>query len=461
MGFSVFGFILLIILCVLFFVKNGRKRFMVSLGLLIFVTTNICMGYFFASGEKYIGFQIVLMFYATFTGLLALKEKKEKDYWNLKLEKAIIWFVGALLISTVLFYIYRYDSPVIADSDYENFILGKSGYGKLGGSDIKLGWIYVAFLYCALLWLIQRILTIDNLVTVIKGVIKYSYVVVVVGYCEFLLENLFSSTLITDVTVALIGEVPGQQMDLSDRNGLSAIQSTTKEASMFSTVLLYNILMALGAYGGFAKMPKGTKIYIYLSMLLLAINMSMSSFFYLLLVCFIIVYGNYCDVTILSNRKFRRVLIMITLAVLLLSVGSIELLDSDNYFWGRIGIALSQMSDISDVSDFGNNSEGIRFLGIYHCISIFIDRPLFGIGIGTITAVSGIASFLANIGGVSTYLWMCLQACFSKKNLRHIIVLVFLVAILPNLFLNDLYTMFCLCIPISVLLLSLNLQFSK
>ena len=419
---------------------------------------SIYMGYFvkFSEGGE-VSYSTISWLACTFFAN-RLNISKHIGAWDAgKVAKKILLYLFCLAFSTLLFFIYRYDKPVVEGSDYTNFMLNTVGYAHLTNSSIKFGWIYASLMLCYVLRVAYKKLCLHDILYIGERFIKYTTIMILVGYLEFFTENLFDSLFVTNSAVTFFGKSGAQQIMITYDRGWSNIQVFTKEASMFSTSLLYSVIIAVNMVILQGKKKKYL-YYIGASMLLMVINRSMSSYVYVfLLVVYITYLRPFSTIKHGTNPKIAFWLLFVIVLVL----SSQTLLMSDSYLSNRLNESITQLSGFRDES-FTNTSEGLRYFGMYHCLSIFADRPLFGVGLGCIACVSGVITLLSNIG----LLGLCSYVALVSPSIRGIsrldsILLMLLVVIAPNLLLNDLNTMFALIIPFAALLTAFSIKYKN
>ena len=194
-----------------------------------------------------------------------------------------------------------------------------------------------------------------------------------------------------------------------------------------------------------------------LTLLLLGINMALSSCIYLgILLLLALILSKKQEL----NPRIRW--IFLGTAVLgILAIGTIYtsgivegMMGSANRFLQRLGNAFYTLKMLGSGSALSVSSEVIRFRSIYDTILIILDRPLFGIGLGATYCTSGLFTMMSGIGigGVGFWLLM-LSKGFLKldMNSKHFIWIVLLVMVAPNLLTNEFTAMLMLGSPVILL----------
>lgn len=459
MEISPFGLFLIFYYIYLLAAKSPVNRFMASIVMLLICSLTIQMGFFVMVGDKGIPYSTVATMATAFFGFLIPLSPQKKHYQKFNL--ICVLFLLSSFASVVLFEIFPYEKTIIANSDYSGFLEGKVGYSQLSTSNIKYGLIYISILLTYILIRIKACLSMDNIYTIIHRFITVSVIMVIgVGVIEFIFENFFHSLFVTNATISVFGEYGAQQNSLFDRNGLFAIQGTTKEASIYSVSLLYTAMMTVCL----TALPMVTKrkkrlynLSLFAIIVLLIINRAMSSYVYVLILMMSVMFVNPYKLSLFKNPVIVSRLVTIIVLIILLTVVSSDILlsfvDSDNYFLNRLALSINEFMGMSNGA-FTNSSEGIRFLGISQCWKVFIERPLFGVGYTELVCLSGLVTMLVSIGLIGTYLWCKINLSFSDVTIRKGWIILVIVIVLPNLLLNDVETMLSIFIPLTCLLFS-------
>ena len=435
---------------------------MLSFVMVMVCTIVIYMGYFvsFENGST-IPYSIITWLLCIFFAYELNRNKRERKNFLIKeiiIKKALLYFV-CISITILNFYYNRYGKPVIMDSDYENFIIGNGAYTTLKASSFKFGYVYISMMFSYVIYTMYKHFNIDDIIFVANKFLKYSSVSIFVGYVEFLTENLFQTLMVTNSTVFFFGEAGSQQIELTFDRGWSNIQAFTREASMYSTSVLYSVIVAINMIA----LNRKNRLYYYytfFAFVILLLNSSMSSYVYATIVVLFIAYIRpFNSKSGVAKINLRMVVYLIIVVTFMLIVSKTVIM-SDTYLSTRINQSLTQLENFNG-QGFTYSSEGVRFLGITHCLSIFVDRPLFGIGFGCVTCVSGVVTLLTNIGllGFLSYLILIWPIIQTNKGEKFLVIM--LLVIIPNLLLNDLNTMFAIIIPFVVLMTSYIIMIKK
>lgn len=450
MTISPFGFFLIIYYIFILATKSRKECFVLSLVLLLLCSITVQMGYFLSIGEKTYSYSMIVTVVSAFLGERAPIINNEPLS---KQKKVSIFLIISVIISFIGLKFIPYGGTIIENSDYEGFLSGTAGYGKLSSAYARYGYLYVLIFLLYVLIRIKRCLCFSDLMRICKKFVNIAVnLVVILGFAEFVAENVFNSLFVTDTTIAIFGEVEGQQHSLDLREGLYAMQGTTKEASMFSVSLLYTALttICLACSTQTKKARKKVLFIFFLLVLLMLLNRSMSSFMYVFIALYCLAYINPLNLRIFDNRKFLiySLVGLISLIIILPSLTSILIANGfgDNYFVSRLSLSTEELNNFSS-NQFSKSSEGARYIGMYYCLEAFYNRPIFGVGISNLTCLSGLICLLSNIGLIGVYLWMRICALFADTTLSRSIIPITIVFILPNILLNDIGTILSFAIP--------------
>lgn len=450
MAISPFGVFLIIYYTFILTTKSRKECFVLSLVVLLLCTITVQMGYFFSIGEKTYSYSMVATIFSAFFACRAPLVNNESLS---KQNKVSTFLILSIIISFIGLKLFPYEGEIIENSDYEGFLTGTAGYGKLKPSDARYGYLYVLFFLLYVLNRIRVCLNYFDLLHICRKFLNHTFILVIIlGFCEFVIENAFNSLFITDTSIAIFGMVNGQQHSLDLREGLFAIQGTTKEASMYSVSLLYTAIIAicLLCYIQSRKEKKKILLYFYQLLILLIINRSMSSFMYAFIAIYTFAYLNPIKLKIFNNRKLLVYSLMGLISLIIIFPSIISILNtngySDNYFISRLSLSTEELNSFSS-GEFSKSSEGARYIGMYYCMEAFLYRPFFGVGISNLTCLSGLISLLTNIGLIGAYLWLKMCAIFANTNFSKCVVPMFVVIILPNIILNDIRTILSFATP--------------
>ena len=444
--------LLLIYAYILIKSKTSLKIFRSFFIVLVTVTLNIRMGYFFKIGDSLLAYRAICTYFTTIVGIVIIFRQNKIQS---RLLKIVALFVIAMVINFAVAKFFPYSGPINI-TEWEDYVYGVRNYGRLNGSELETG-IYLVFICnCIILIVAKFMFSKQDVKYVISRVIDFSQISIILGFIEWLITNLFHSKIITEMCIAVFGIQGAQQNYLTHRGFLYAIQGSTKEPSMFSTTIFYlSILIIVESLLENNNKIKRNILLVCCGILLL-INPTLSSYVYLLIdifLYFVFILRN-------SNRKhgfkvvLRTSIISITSIVLIFftTIYAQDLTSSSNYILQRIGNAIIQVQNIISGSTLTYSSEAIRLSSIFYSFGMWIQRPFFGYGIGSLSCHSGIVTFLFGGGVVCFLLYVGVLLRFAQTGSKLLIQNLYFVIsifIVPNLFLNDYETIMCIVIPLA------------
>lgn len=451
-----------ILSCILFSsdLKDSLQKLFV-LG--IFVNLNIRMGYFLKLGDKEISIMsIVLLAMTGVSVVVAITRKMSASYL-----KWIWCFFTVLLISCGLLILFTYQKELItASTSWDYYIKEMAQKSFLDPNSVRYkGYLLMLVEYTIILWAGKTVFSRKNWEDIFARVLALSKISLIVGILEFICKNVFHSLALTRFFIFLFGNSSATHdyLDYSG-GGLIALQGMTKEKAMFAFVLFLIAVMLLvenfrlrSTEDENARKINRNFLWLMLTLLLLGINMALSSCIYLgILLLLALILSKKQEL----NPRIRW--IFLGTAVLgILAIGTIYtsgivegMMGSANRFLQRLGNAFYTLKMLGSGSALSVSSEVIRFRSIYDTILIILDRPLFGIGLGATYCTSGLFTMMSGIGigGVGFWLLM-LSKGFLKldMNSKHFIWIVLLVMVAPNLLTNEFTAMLMLGSPVILL----------
>ncbi len=454
---TIFSVVLIAILIIGLLRKSLKKVFTYFLTVSIALTLNLRMGYFFMFKGIELGYGSVVIYFTAMIAFLYLIQTK------IILKPLSVIFFGLIVffvVNVICFYIFPYTGKVIA-TDWEKFCRGEDVWTTLSSSSLQMGYYATLISLGIILLCGKKTLDRSNWLKILNNVLFVCKINIILGIIEFFVKNIFQSQIVTDCCIKIFGSYGAQQNELDLRGLFYTIQGATKEASMYTTTMFYTALLFL--VKGKLTNKKDfyrSRIWLFISVVMLLINTTMSSVLYLGLLGLI----GFGHNLILKKKRGGNGLFIIGRVALLAVSGVLcavifanysTLLKSDNYIIRRIGRAAEQvLLSLQSSSNNQYSSESIRFTGIFYDLRMWLKKPLIGFGFGTLVCNSGIVTMLVNVGLIGVILWFLFLLFFGKSGKNTCREVVFLVEIwiLPSLILNDYETILCLVIPLLLLL---------
>ena len=450
-------FLIGILIYGLFRQKNLQRYFEFLVIVSISCMLNIHMGYFLKLGNSTLSYSSMLVYLTAAVGVVVLLQLRKVP---VKLTKTVVVFLAVLVCNYALFTFHMYQKPVIADN-WTDYVLGKDVYSYLTPSSLQIGYYLMFTCVGIILICAKKIFTEKQFIKTLQTVLNISKLSIILGYVELIAKNLFHSLVTVKLCIGVFGTSGAQQDWLSDRGNLYTIQGATKEASMYTTVIFYIAILFLLEMVINKKAKKKDAVWLFLCILILCLNPAMSTVLYLAILFVVVVSSGMINVRILrwNNKKFVFSLLALVLVAVCGAVYLIQsyntLLSSDIYMIQRLGRAVQQLLTIVEGGqNLVYSSEAIRFSGIIYDLKLWLQRPIFGLGLGTVLCNSGIVTFLCNAGLSGVICWflvLCRFSNMSGETLRNAVFVAEL-WLLPSLILNDYETILGLVIPFSCIL---------
>ena len=417
MGISIASLITVAIICYCI-VKNNRyginSIFRELLLFTVFVSIFISTGSFIQIGTVSIGYDTAVssvLFLFAIVVLIANKQKTDK-----KLSILAFLLIICLVFGILLLLVNPFKGQIIHNiSDWDGYVLGnveKDNGVWVDFSETFLllfAFIRMVVIFCAASKCFTKT---DDFNVVLNKSIRISDIIILYGYAELVLKYIFNISLTEIFLFTFFGESETYV-------GTDRLIGFTKEASQYATslfllVILYVLKIQNDRING---LKNASRIYMrfILAMILLIFSTSFSAFYYLILICLLII------VTCL-NSKWRFIVTgMILLAVVLLAF------TMQSEIIGRLERTLTVICQLFNGGNVLPTSEGARLTSIFDSIFVFLKRPMFGVGLGTTDAHSTLVSMLANCGLSGFLLWLLFLIRLNFKGRRNTKWLIFII----------------------------------
>ena len=449
MYISPFAIILIIYIArVIYKTRDTQKIFVELLGITIIVTLNVRMGCFIRIGDKLLTYNSVLVYSLGIIALIQLEKKNRNNHKVLGM--IIILLLAANMILQVL---KPYTGTIIINWDHylstmNRYIIYSDYNGRVGG--ISLGYYLIVFFNIVSVLCIEAVLDENDKKMLLTKTCNASKIFVFYGMIECFIMNVFRKVITINISTFIFGKVGAHHTLLTRRGRLYLFQGTTQEASMFNFVLFFSALLFMMEYKKTNNKKRACCMarWTVLCCLLLVLNPTLSSVVYLLIIAVLSYFR------IFARKKKKSIMILSALCipamiiVILLLINYICFMIPDSEIVTRINEALKfEQAYSNGIPKY--SSTGIRFTGIKHTFNIFLERPLFGIGLNQINCDSGIVSSLCCFGLLGTGAWIIflIQSFKLKKIYVEYIILCLAIIVFPNIFLNTFDHLFLLVIP--------------
>lgn len=287
----------------------------------------------------------------------------------------------------------------------------------------------------------------NDYLCVLNTFVRYSKILVVFGYMEFLSKLLISNQLYPNLIISFWGTNSAIAYADQLRNGLPMLYGWTQEPSHFAYTL-FVIMVAMLAHNSVDK--HHTK-WIIAAGLLLIFTMAFSALLFAV---------TYIAILYINRKKgtkyyLKRMLGLVAVSMLIIGImwGIVSAdMFADSFFGERLKNIFNELPmlfklDIQNVSSLEYSSHRVRLVSSFSTLKLILYRPLFGLGIGTLASHGSSATILSSIGVVGVYTW--LKAMFGGKirkffniNMsayKTIIIIWFVMGIFMSHFLGMLY----------------------
>jgi hypothetical protein len=247
---------------------------------------------------------------------------------------------------------------------------------------------------------------------------------------------LHAQSLLTTIETLLFGSSYINNGSLLSIGFSGRLRGLKSEPSMYGFALFLFFVQAIVIYRKY-KLKK-YKNYAIIALLLMILSKSFTA-----VVC-ILGIGIYWFISEYKRSKSKPFLIMCGLSVFTIVMFSFYYIythDFSSYYLKRIHMALVNMEDLSITGWTGNyatldGSTKVRMISIVGTLEYFINRPIFGLALGSTYAHSTMATVISSVGVVGTYAWGKFTF-FSIKNVDRYYILAtiiwcFLLVILDN-----------------------------
>lgn len=418
---NIFSVVLVGIIILIFLTKKTTvERFLALFALTVIMEANMLSGYFISISGKEIEYSDVSLAITFILALVILCKRKKAYKKSIILSICLIscTFLGVIhtLISTPNTLIIDYNTG------WDAYL-----YGTVSKQNASIGFQSVLMFIRLVLFIVISngciVIDEEKLTKTAQIIIDFSKFHICFAYFELLTKLLFNSNNLIDIKSLILGVGQSTVTTLNYRGLTVSLYGLTRESSHLSESMFLFCSICL-----LSGLMKKNKKWFILSLVLMMLSMSFSTIMYV--VCIVITY------ILINNINIKKNISTIAIFLFVLITG-IVFISSNSYYMERL---VGFFTDLSFVKSGGiisyNNitSSKVRLYGILETFKAFCERPLFGFGIGTAYANSGIVSMLADVGIITAIIWCILSmnigqnAKYKKKS----ILLFISVMLLPN-----------------------------
>lgn len=429
---TIFSIVLIFILLIfLFFSKSLKSIYNKIFILAITLNINIGAGYFFKFGGNEVSFSEVITGVLVIISLVILL--------RVPLEKKVFVTICCLIMSIgigILFLVFiPYEGLTINFGDsWDEYLYGIQDKTNVIFNSRTISMSIRVLIFTGLLLVNESIFTIKNWHYIIKYVVIFSKISIIWGFFEWITKNIFNINSMNYFTNIIFGIGQSTTTDLIMRDDTYALIGFSREPSGYALTLTYIALLIIVN----VKINNDNIIWLYATLTLLFLSMSLSSIILgiMVITISILVFNITLNKTNVVKIIFALI-IFISLSIYIFTLRS----NDNNYYLIRLKNTLMEFQLILQGKyDNGDiTSEKVRIISIVDTFKALLNRPFFGLGIGTVYSHSSIITILANIGVIGFFYWLKTIKKIGQRirfsNFKFNITLV--IFLFPFLFLGD------------------------
>ena len=416
------GSLVLIVTLFWIFFKNSISRIFINLlTLTIFVELAIQRGYFIQIGEAQISYRTVCELALTLVSVTYLITVSRTV--DLRLFKQYMLALGCLIIGWFLLALF----PSAARGGTYSVSWDQALVGGVQLQNIQFTPNMFVEMMQVIMFLIISICAInsiksDDWIDIYQRIIKFSRVYIYFCAIEFILINVFKSEFFRNTVDVILGNSVATVTSLYTRQNRYVLCGLTKEPSHLAFTLAIIVLLNIG-YLEYTKLSneeiyKRIKNKIYftniLALLFMMFSMSFSAYYFIGCIGLFWLVIFCCKHGIKGSSTIAYIgIIIVTLTIVIIFIPEILSHMQINTFLGRRVISLFQEFS----SAFSGNwsmitsstlelSNKVRIGSTIETLKLLRYRPLFGLGLTSVTAHSAFAMLLTGCGLIGTYFYL-------------------------------------------------------
>ena len=293
-----------------------------------------------------------------------------------------------------------------------------------------------------------------------------SHALICRGHCLFGLFELFSKYVFgSDISIRIAHLLlPDYSTSVVrtvfQRGSLYALQGLTREPSHFAMAMFFSTVIAFLHARSFEKGRKASYGWSIVSLLLMLLSGAFTSVVLLIAVCILLLVHRHLVQKALINPKVLVACLCAT-PVLLLSVLVFREKLVNTFYWEKLQHVLSNLPNMIDgqYSSFAFMQGGgvSRVISMIETARVFLQAPLFGVGLGNVSSSSGVMSALGSVGLLGFFSWIVVLTSFSKQLCKDggivlvtLIVLTNLITIVSGFMYSTIWIALAGCVSIAV-----------
>lgn len=378
--------------------KNIKQQYLTLSSLLIGFEMFVNIGFFVKLGSYELAYvEVILILVMVYSFVMITRFKIDKRSFI-----AGTLLIFSIVITTSLLAVNPLDQLIIRNREMINVEF--SFYSIM--ISLRVIFIVIVVLSWRTLFSNKDILYISHFIH------KFGRVILILCFLELISKNLFSSSAFVDITGRIFGVGDSTITFIFQRAGTYTLQGLTREPSILARGLFQFTSILV-----FTKKFKEIKWDLIASIIILFLSGSFSSVLFVsALLLFVFFKVNYK----------KKVIILIPSVVLVSVFLNTEI---GLYYLMRVGRSFEFFLNPSNIDNLRTTSEAGRFTSIFYTISLFLQRPFFGIGLGIPYSYAYISSALASIGivGFTSWYYFIFHAItrHRARTYKYILVLMF------------------------------------
>lgn len=333
----------------------------------------------------------------------------------------LLFFVGTLMalfatVAIVSNVLIPYDGLIVPPNvSWDNYFYGTDfkSHASIGNRNwFVLGRVAV---FIATAMAASAVLSRKDLPRIVNLVLLSFKIHVAFVAFEMVTKQLFHSAASISIRDLLLPSFDSAFTAIQYRGSLVMLHGLTREPSHLSLAFfLFLILMMLARRSGCTR--KNNAGWVVAVVLVLFASSSFSSMAYL---CFALIFG----FVFMAERKVgtacgKKDLVLTTAPFLILAIGALGMffVISDGYYAAKFYNVFDNLDNIvRGRYDLIRSDAGMpRIISMFESFGVFLERPLFGIGLGSIAPHSGVIALLAGLGLVGAISWFCFLVRYAR-----------------------------------------------
>ena len=417
MSINIFSILLLIVIVWIIIKNRGLKKKLLNMTLLtVFLELYVEMGYFINIKGTLISYRTIGEMFLLFISILSLVKLHK-----IKINKNVFFLICIIIIGIInLILIPAKVKTANGNISWDDFIMGQS-------------FEYINFNFFVVQEALQMIVFIINVLAIYnifekedykEMLIKFSRIIKIIlifGLVEFVIKYILHSNIYNEISNIIFGKAEASVLVLKERGTGYILQGFTTEASHYAYVLMVSTIILFASN----QMTNKEKKWIGICIFLMCTSMSFSSILFVFGLSVIYILYR------ISNTKTNKIkiikifliflIILIMMGIVIFNFSNIFNNLSENNFLQRRLKSLIQEIELIFNGEWTTSTESlewsnrVRLVSSFETLRLIKYRPLFGLGIASVTSHGSTTMLLAGIGVLGSYFWTK-YIFFSLKN---------------------------------------------